>query len=786
MSNTTAKQVRPTLKVKPSSRVMNQSGSGTLRINQSSTNRRSVNASVSRRSFSLARDSKVLDKVSIQPPKHTVQVFDETGKDVTPRPLYQLQPGATQTKQSKIFTGHDTSEGTVSDFLSTVYHTMSASSAGPFTMSVLGSSFVSRASHSIMESVSDEMEEPSAKQETLISLSELKIKREEQIMEPQLDNPVDIYLNETEIMCFLDIPAVSICVDSEEAEAVKKRNKEYTEICKSRQGNDKYMERAMQTINSSSKSKEVQSDHITMVEKGSMATRWDIYDLSVSSSRAEEPGSNTDEEKPTLPDVSSTHCLESNTGLQRTMSRVSATSTASTSSSQREVEASTAQMVDEPDSEQILHSEKFQQSLQVMERTVLLNIYQNKLAAYRGLPILRDPDHTLNLGIEDSVQIKEEDSLSPALELLWAFSCELTKGHSVSSMAWNKKNPDVLAVGYGQFDFMDQKSGLVCIWSLKNPTWPERIFSCKTSVTSLDFSASNPSQLAVGLYDGTIAIYNVQSTNATLVCDSRDCAQKHTAPVWQVKWIDRIRSPSGEDKRETLFSVSADARISEWFLHQGLDCTDMMKLKRIRNEKTEKLWKHEPLISRWAVGLCFDFHRHDSNMYLVGTEEGHIHECSCSYNEQFLETYTNHLGPVYKVTWSPFCPDVFLSCSADWTIQLWSRDHFTPVLSFTSIKKAVYDIMWSPRWATVFGAVNKDRVEIWDLGASILNPTLISEANPGVKPTSLLFALKTDCVLVGDSEGHVSVYKLKNFTAGEGTEVDTLKDIVSSTLASQL
>lgn len=59
-----------------------------------------------------------------------------------------------------------------------------------------------------------------------------------------------------------------------------------------------------------------------------MATSWDIYDLSVSSSRAEDSeGSNTDKEKPSSPDVSSSHHFESNRGLQRTMSRVSATST---------------------------------------------------------------------------------------------------------------------------------------------------------------------------------------------------------------------------------------------------------------------------------------------------------------------------------------------------------------------------------------------------------------------------------------------------------------------------
>lgn len=57
-----------------SSRVMNQARPGALCINQSSTNRRSVIAPLSRRSLSSARDSKCLDKGSILHSKHTVQV----------------------------------------------------------------------------------------------------------------------------------------------------------------------------------------------------------------------------------------------------------------------------------------------------------------------------------------------------------------------------------------------------------------------------------------------------------------------------------------------------------------------------------------------------------------------------------------------------------------------------------------------------------------------------------------------------------------------------------------
>ena len=66
----------------------------------------------------------------------------------------------------------------------------------------------------------------------------------------------------------------------------------------------------------------------------------------------------------------------------------------------------------------------------------------------------------------------------------------------------------------------------------------------------------------------------------------------------------------------------------------------------------------DTMISQHAPGLGFDFNPSDPNMsvdlnvwsltypslsrYLVSTEEGLIHKCSCSYNEQVLETYKGH------------------------------------------------------------------------------------------------------------------------------------------------
>ena len=66
-------------------------------------------------------------------------------------------------------------------------------------------------------------------------------------------------------------------------------------------------------------------------------------------------------------------------------------------------------------------------------------------------------------------------------------------------------------------------------------------------------------------------------------------------------------------------------------------------------------------------------------------------------------------GPVYKVKWSPFVPDCFLTCGADWTIRLWHSDLTKPVLTFVSSTKSVNDICWSNVCATVFGAVSDNR-----------------------------------------------------------------------------
>jgi len=80
-------------------------------------------------------------------------------------------------------------------------------------------------------------------------------------------------------------------------------------------------------------------------------------------------------------------------------------------------------------------------------------------------------------------------------------------------------------------------------------------------------------------------------------------------------------------------------------------------------------------------GLSIDFPANsEQNMnYFTATEDCTIHQCSMSYAEQYLETYTGHMGPIYKLRCNPFfhkddCP-IFLTCSYDWTVKVWNAKH---------------------------------------------------------------------------------------------------------------
>ena len=51
--------------------------------------------------------------------------------------------------------------------------------------------------------------------------------------------------------------------------------------------------------------------------------------------------------------------------------------------------------------------------------------------------------------------------------------------------------------------------GYVCLYSLKNPSYPEFLCSTQAGVMCLDLHPDYPNMLAIGLYDGNVAVSKI-------------------------------------------------------------------------------------------------------------------------------------------------------------------------------------------------------------------------------------------------------------------------------------
>ncbi|KAI9143368.1 WD40-repeat-containing domain protein [Paraphysoderma sedebokerense] len=664
-------------------------------------------------------------------------------------------------------------------------------------------------------------------------LPSLKPTAPKEITEAELSRIIKIMLSETETMWLLDLPGTYVSPDSTDYAAVSEANARYQALLTSKSSSNNYVDRGAQTFSLGVKHKDVQATLIKQANADCNVTEWSIYDAySAEEEASMTTGIDADGGPPNR--LSSTDVdLPSFNALGSAASGITSNALMSSSMATNSVSMFSANMLTSESGNQSMLMDdniseagygtnggpglnatgdgtkpaagtgigaiagagrnmlgdvdqgNLRESLRVVESAVLQNTYMKRLLNYR------------NISEEISNQVTTFESHIPSLQFLWSFRCDLTRDRTVTYMAWNKQDKDILAVAYSeQASNSYAPQGLICCWSLKNLEYPERIYKSQSaSVICVEFSSSNPSLLAAGFSDGRIAIYDVRDKQDKSVLDSRNLDGKHREAVWDLKWVtrDQISGEEQQSQGESLITISTDGRVSRWQIKKGLEVTDLMTLKSVtkqseggkvtNTEGSTKSWSN--FITRMAGGLCFDFNGEDSNMYLVGTEDGTIHRCSCSYNEQYLNTYLGHTAPVYKVKWSPFYSKVFLSCSADWTVKLWEVEKEEPVVKFISGKDSISGIAWSPKCSTIYGSVSNDgKIEIWDLKHSVLDPAIVHTVLDQ-SLTSIIFSEDSPVVLIGDISGCVNVYKLRNldFMTGKSREeqISVLEEIVKGT-----
>jgi dynein intermediate chain 1 len=78
------------------------------------------------------------------------------------------------------------------------------------------------------------------------------------------------------------------------------------------------------------------------------------------------------------------------------------------------------------------------------------------------------------------------------------------------------------------------EEGAVCLFTLKNPSFPDYICMTDSAVMCVDTHPKYPYMVVIGLYDGSVKVYNVQATCKQPAFRSNNVTNKHRGIVWEV------------------------------------------------------------------------------------------------------------------------------------------------------------------------------------------------------------------------------------------------------------
>ncbi|EFO23580.1 cytoplasmic dynein intermediate chain 1 [Loa loa] len=307
------------------------------------------------------------------------------------------------------------------------------------------------------------------------------------------------------------------------------------------------------------------------------------------------------------------------------------------------------------------------------------------------------------------------------------------------------QHPELFAVSYDQNpDSPLDPVGVVQLWScrFKKPT-AEYTFYCQSLVTSVAFAKFHPNLIMGGCYSGQICMWDNRLSKKTPVNKSPLSSQAHTHPVLSMAVV-------GSQNAHNLISISTDGRLCSWSvdnLNQPIDVIDLA-------------WKQKQVTC-----TCMSFALEDVNNFVVGSEEGNVYTASRHGNKGGInDGYEGHIGPVtgvdtHKASGIIDLSHLFLSCSLDWTVKLWSTKETRPIYSFEKHGNYVTDVAWSPVHPAVFTSADASgNVFLWNLNEDTEAPVSHLQMEGGVGVRKMKWMQNGQQLTVGDEKGNLYVY----------------------------
>lgn len=379
-----------------------------------------------------------------------------------------------------------------------------------------------------------------------------------------------------------------------------------------------------------------------------------------------------------------------------------------------------------PSALRLLHSDELRESVKQMEYVA---------------------HHNSENDVYNDLKFWEGDAKKLELNHLWRVKS--TERRCITSIIFNKQYTNMFAIGMGSYEFNRPKSGIISIYSLKNPINPEFSFETKSGVMCMDFSTVHPALLCVGFYNGSVGVYDIRNTGDPCLYSIDNPEEYHNDPVWEVRW--------GDDEGDMSFmSISSDGTIVNWVLSKNeLNKEVLMNLKRSDNVDNK-----EGLL-RTSQATTFDINPNNPTQCLVGTEFGEIYCYNLQQKTELPTEYEGHNMQVYAIHWSPFDPSTFLSCSEDWTVKLWNVEQTTPIITYDLVAP-VGDISWSQFSSTLFQAVTYDnKIHVFDIAVNKNDAAIHHNTNSKkYSLTKIVCAADAPIIITGNKFGIFDILKI--------------------------
>ncbi|XP_069954615.1 uncharacterized protein [Cherax quadricarinatus] len=124
---------------------------------------------------------------------------------------------------------------------------------------------------------------------------------------------------------------------------------------------------------------------------------------------------------------------------------------------------------------------------------------------------------------------------------LWRFRphTHYPRSLALTDVSWSPVHPDIFAAAYTTGGVYDgENAGLVCVYTLKNPATPDRVFQVPSGVNTLHFHPQVGRLVVAGCSDGTVVVYDISSRDSTAsIVHSTTDNGKHLLSVSQVRHL---------------------------------------------------------------------------------------------------------------------------------------------------------------------------------------------------------------------------------------------------------